>query len=244
MGKAPILPCPWSSSGVGDLCPRYDLPFAFTRVKAFSGVPQPCSQPLQEAGALSGNRPSNISQRFYAVGPGGLFRASPGLHLYSINVEAQHGIKCPLCCFMKGLEHVYKQLCITPVHQAETPRVPAHAPAALPLAKPLGAVAATSAGTAGRCPPGTLQGARQPSPPEASAQPSSSATSFAPAAGPVCHFAQFMAFSGRAARTSPLSQRRQRCGNAAPSSPTAFCPREAEPKEETPASAGAAKRFL
>lgn len=102
--------------------PPYNLPFAFTRVKPFSGINETCSQHLQETGALSGNKPSKTSQRrLYPLGLRGLFGTSLSLQLYSINIKEQHGIKWPLCCFMKGLQHVYKQLRTT-----QDPPTPPH----------------------------------------------------------------------------------------------------------------------
>lgn len=76
-GEAATLPRPCSSSGAGGLYPRYDLPFGFSRVKAFSGIIETCSQHVREAGAPSRNKPRNIGQRrFYPVGPGGLFNTT------------------------------------------------------------------------------------------------------------------------------------------------------------------------
>ena len=172
--------------------PHYELPFPFTRVKAFSGIIETCSQHMQEAGALSRNKPSNISQRrFYPVGPGGLFNTSLSLHLYSINVTEQHEIKWPLCCFTKGLEHIYKQLCVTQGHQ-QRPHTPPHRHLLLCPSlglrsrlgtRPLPLPARQGPACTPRGSGSTAQGPRQPPSPEASAQPSSSAASFAPAAG-------------------------------------------------------------
>lgn len=147
-----------------------------------------------------------------------------------------------------------------PGPSAETPHTPAQALAALPLAraaKPLGDAAATSAGTAGPC----LHPTRL--------RQHGAGTEAAPLSGgisPTFIFSCFICPRSRTyqpcailpsswlflakQRSHPLSQRRQRCRNAAPSSPNAFCLRlglkalrEAKTKGENAASPGAGKWF-
>lgn len=141
------MPCSWSSSGARNLYPHCVGPFAFIRVKAFSGITETCSQHVQEAGALSRNNPSNISQRrFHPVGQGGLFNMSPSLHSHSVNDKEQHQIKWPL--FYEKLRACLQTALYNTGPPAETPPHSTHEPTALLLilaAKPLGDTATTSA---------------------------------------------------------------------------------------------------
>lgn len=119
-----------------------------------------------------------------------------------------------LCCFIKGLGHVYKQLCIKPGHQ-QGPRGPVlactHARTQRSLlctpwarGSPMGWV-------------GSVGARRGPSHPHLHLQLCPSPRS--PTQQPRARFVQSAAFSGRAVRASPWPPRWQRRRNATPRLP-------------------------